>query len=262
MTDLGFDPTLPRCWWSGATSDRADPAMVRYHDDDWGRPCHDDAELFERFVLEAFQAGLSWSTILHKRDAFRLAFRGFDPAVVARFDDGDRARLMADAGIVRNRAKIDATIANAAAWLATGREFGSVDAYLEEIRQAPYMDGTWDWAMESYFRAELTTDADGTVRSATSADAVAQAMAQVLGEPWADLVARVPQPTLLVNATADYGPPGAGALVPEVNARATARMFRDGRYAKVSGNHLTMVFGGHARAVAAAIAPFAAGADR
>jgi DNA-3-methyladenine glycosylase I len=137
MTDLGFDPTLPRCWWSGATSERADPAMVRYHDDDWGRPSHDDIELFERFVLEAFQAGLSWSTILHKRDAFRLAFRGFDAAVVARFDDGDRARLMADAGIVRNRAKIDATIANAAAWLATGREFGSMDAYLATMVPGP-----------------------------------------------------------------------------------------------------------------------------
>jgi DNA-3-methyladenine glycosylase I len=137
MTDLGFDPSLPRCWWSGATSERADPAMVRYHDEEWGTPCHDDTELFERLTLEAFQAGLSWSTILHKRDAFRLAFRGFDPAVVARFDDDDRARLMADAGIVRNRAKIDATIGNAAAWLATGREFGSVDAYLATMVPGP-----------------------------------------------------------------------------------------------------------------------------
>ncbi len=137
MTDLGFDPTLPRCWWSGATGERADPAMVRYHDEEWGTPCHDDAELFERLTLEAFQAGLSWSTILHKRDAFRLAFRGFDPAGVARFDDGDRTRLMADAGIVRNRAKIDATIGNAAAWLATGREFGSVDSYLATMVPGP-----------------------------------------------------------------------------------------------------------------------------
>jgi DNA-3-methyladenine glycosylase I len=137
MTDLGSDPTLPRCWWSGATSERPDPAMVRYHDEEWGTPCHDDAALFELLTLEAFQAGLSWSTILHKRDAFGLAFRGFDPSVVARFDDGDRARLMADAGIVRNRAKIDATIGNAAAWLATGREFGSVDAYLATMVPGP-----------------------------------------------------------------------------------------------------------------------------
>ncbi len=104
--------------------------MIRYHDDEWGVPCHDDTELFERLALESFQAGLSWSTILHKRAAFRLAFRGFEPAVVARFADTDRERLMADAGIVRNRAKIAATIGNAAAWLAIRRELGSVDAYL------------------------------------------------------------------------------------------------------------------------------------
>ena len=111
--------------------------MVRYHDEEWGTPTHDDAELFELLTLEAFQAGLSWSTILHKRDAFRVAFRGFDPAVVAGFDDDDRARLLADAGIVRNRAKIDATIGNAAVWLATGREFGSVDAYLATMVPGP-----------------------------------------------------------------------------------------------------------------------------
>jgi DNA-3-methyladenine glycosylase I len=130
MTDPGFDPTLPRCSWSSAASERPDPAMIRYHDEEWGSPCHDDSELFERLTLEAFQAGLSWSTILHKRETFRAAFRGFDPAVVAAFDESDRTRLMADAGIVRNRAKIEATIGNAAAWLATGREFGSVDRYL------------------------------------------------------------------------------------------------------------------------------------
>jgi pimeloyl-ACP methyl ester carboxylesterase len=142
------------------------------------------------------------------------------------------------------------------------RTFPSAEAYLDEIRRAPYMDGTWDWAMESYFRAELAEDADGTVRSATSADAVAESMAQVLGEPWADLVARVTQPTLLVNAPADYGPPGTGAIVPEANARATVRLFREARYARASGNHLTMVFGDHARALAGEIAAFADGAER
>lgn len=142
------------------------------------------------------------------------------------------------------------------------RSFASTEAYLDEIKRAPYMDGTWDWAMESYFRAELATADDGTVRSATSADAVAESMTHVLGESWADLVARVRQPTLLVNAPADYGPPGTGAIVPEANARATARLFRDGRYATVSGNHLTMVFGVHARALAVEIAAFAAGAER
>src|SRR4051794_2001560 len=111
--------------------------MVRYHDDEWGTPCHDDVELFERLALESFQAGLSWSTILRKRDAFRAAFRGFDPAVVAGFGDPERARLMADAGIVRNGAKIDATISNAAAWLRTAAAFGSFDTYLATIVPGP-----------------------------------------------------------------------------------------------------------------------------
>jgi DNA-3-methyladenine glycosylase I len=104
--------------------------MVRYHDEEWGTPTHDDVELFERLALESFQAGLSWSTILHKREGFRSAFRGFDPPVVAGFDDVDRERLLADAAIVRNRAKIDATIGNARGWLALAAEFGSADAYL------------------------------------------------------------------------------------------------------------------------------------
>jgi DNA-3-methyladenine glycosylase I len=105
--------------------------MVAYHDTEWGVPVSDDTELFERLALESFQAGLSWSTILRKREAFRAAFRGFRPAVVAAFGDEDRARLMADAGIVRNRAKIDATIANGAAFLTVTAGFGSFGAYLE-----------------------------------------------------------------------------------------------------------------------------------
>jgi DNA-3-methyladenine glycosylase I len=106
--------------------------MVAYHDDEWGSPVHDDVELFERLALESFQAGLSWSTILRKRAAFREAFGGFDPRVVAAFDDDDRVRLMADAGIVRNGAKIDATFGNAVAFLATAAEAGSFDTYLAE----------------------------------------------------------------------------------------------------------------------------------
>jgi DNA-3-methyladenine glycosylase I len=128
---------LVRCWWSGATDVRPDPQMVEYHDNEWSVPCHDDIELFERLALEGFQAGLSWSTILHKRPAFRAAFRGFDPAVVAAFGDADRERLMADAGIVRNRAKIDATIGNAAAMLELADEFGSFDAYLTSMVPGP-----------------------------------------------------------------------------------------------------------------------------
>ena len=128
---------LVRCWWSGATNDQPDPQMVAYHDTEWGVPCHDDVELFERLALEGFQAGLSWSTILHKRAAFRAAFQGFDPRVVAAFDDADRARLLADAGIVRNRAKVDATIGNAGAVLVLADAFGSFDAYLASMVPGP-----------------------------------------------------------------------------------------------------------------------------
>jgi len=126
-----------RCAWAGADGPNPDPLMVAYHDEEWGRPIHDDTELFERLALESFQAGLSWSTILRKREAFRAAFRGFDPAVVAAFDAGDRERLMADAGIVRNGAKIDATVGNAVAFLAVAETFGSFDAYLAELVPAP-----------------------------------------------------------------------------------------------------------------------------
>jgi len=111
--------------------------MVAYHDDEWGTPVKDDTELFERLALESFQAGLSWSTILRKREAFRAAFAGFDPAAVAAFDERDVHRLMADAGIVRNRAKILATIGNAQAFLATAAEFGTFAAYLASIVPSP-----------------------------------------------------------------------------------------------------------------------------
>ena len=111
--------------------------MQAYHDEEWGVPATDDAELFERLLLECFQAGLSWRTILNKREAFRAAFRGFDPATVAAFGDADRDRLMADAGIVRNRSKIDASIGNATAFLAVVAEFGSFDSYLKSVVPAP-----------------------------------------------------------------------------------------------------------------------------
>jgi DNA-3-methyladenine glycosylase I len=100
----------PRCSW-GASA----PEYVRYHDEEWGRPLHGADALYERIVLEGFQSGLSWLTILRKREAFRAAFAGFEIAAVARFGPGDVERLMADAGIVRNRAKIEAAIANAKA---------------------------------------------------------------------------------------------------------------------------------------------------
>lgn len=119
------DPERVRCGWAGS-----DPLMVAYHDDEWGRASHDDRELFELLILEGFQAGLSWSTILRKRPAFRSAFDGFDPRVVAAYGPDDVARLLQDAGIVRNRLKVGAAISNAQAYLAMRDRHGSFDAYI------------------------------------------------------------------------------------------------------------------------------------
>jgi DNA-3-methyladenine glycosylase I len=102
---------------------------VAYHDEEWGVPIHDDRKLFEFLVLEGAQAGLSWGTILRKRENFRRAYRDFDPARVARFGEGDIKRLLSDPGIVRNRLKVSSSISNAAAFLGVQREFGSFDAY-------------------------------------------------------------------------------------------------------------------------------------
>ncbi|MEU1752894.1 DNA-3-methyladenine glycosylase I [Micromonospora matsumotoense] len=113
---------VPRCGWCTGT-----PVYVAYHDDEWGRPVHGDAPLFAHLALETFQAGLSWSTILHKRDAFRSAFDGFVPETVAGYDDTDVARLLGTEGIVRNRAKIEATIGNARLVVALA---GGLDALL------------------------------------------------------------------------------------------------------------------------------------
>ena len=104
--------------------------MVAYHDDEWGTPQHDDRALFELLTLEGAQAGLSWSTILRKREGYRRAFAEFDPESVARFDERDVERLLADASIVRNRAKVTSTVDNARAIAEVKREFGSFDAYV------------------------------------------------------------------------------------------------------------------------------------
>ncbi len=112
-----------RCWWCTAT-----PDYLAYHDDEWGRPVVDDVRLYEKLCLEGFQSGLSWLTILRKRESFRRAFAGFDPEAVARFDDGDVERLLGDAGIVRHRGKIDAAIANSRAVLDVQDRFGSLAA--------------------------------------------------------------------------------------------------------------------------------------
>jgi len=117
-----------RCKWSGD-----DPLMIAYHDKEWGVPVHDDRTLFEFLILEGAQAGLSWRTILHKRENYRKAFKNFDARKIARFDAKDVKRLLADAGIVRNRLKIAATIANAKAFLSVQKEFGPFDAYIWEF---------------------------------------------------------------------------------------------------------------------------------
>jgi len=113
---------IPRCAWGAST-----PDYVAYHDQEWGVPLHGERELFERLTLEAFQSGLSWLTILRKREGFRAAFAGFHPEVVATFGAADRARLLADTGIVRNRRKVDAAIHNARAVLDL-RNDGGLDA--------------------------------------------------------------------------------------------------------------------------------------
>ena len=113
-----------RCAW--ATT----PLSIAYHDEEWGVPVHDDTRLFEFLILEGAQAGLSWETILRKRDNYRAAFDGFDPAKVAKYDQRKVAALLQDAGIIRNRLKIDSAIGNAKSFLAVQREFGSFDEYV------------------------------------------------------------------------------------------------------------------------------------
>jgi DNA-3-methyladenine glycosylase I len=117
---------LQRCgFW-----EQGDPLMLAYHDEEWGVPCHDDGALFERLMLECFQAGLSWRTILHKRAHFSRAFDGWDPQRIAAYGDDEIARLLGDAGIVRNRMKIAAAIRNAQCFIAVQREHGTFDRYL------------------------------------------------------------------------------------------------------------------------------------
>lgn len=115
-----------RCEWAP----EGDPLYLAYHDEEWGVPSHDDRHLFEMLVLEGAQAGLSWVTILKKRGEYRKGFAGFDPAAVARFGPRDVERLLADAGIVRNRLKVESAVANARATLAVQEELGSLDAYV------------------------------------------------------------------------------------------------------------------------------------
>jgi DNA-3-methyladenine glycosylase I len=119
-----MDEARTRCFGTG------DPLMEAYHDREWGTPVHDDRELYEHLILDCFQAGLSWRTILHKRENFRRAFEGFDPGRIARYGKREIRRLLSDAGIVRNRLKVEAAVANARAFLDLAEKVGSFDEYL------------------------------------------------------------------------------------------------------------------------------------
>lgn len=131
------------CGWPAG-----DPLMERYHAEEWGVPLHDDQKLFEFMVLDAFQAGLSWRTVLHKRAHFREVFDGFDPARIAAYSDADVDRLMNDAGIIRNRAKILATISNAKLFLEVRKNFGTFDQYIWQFTSGKTIQNSWNHLTE------------------------------------------------------------------------------------------------------------------
>jgi DNA-3-methyladenine glycosylase I len=140
-----------RCPWAGQQ-----PLMQTYHDQEWGRPQHDDRVLFEFLILEGAQAGLSWSTILNKRENYRRAFHRFDAKKIARYGDEDRARLLADAGIVRNRLKVDAAISNAKAYLELCKTEGSLDAWLWRWVEGKPVVNRWRESSQVPARTELS----------------------------------------------------------------------------------------------------------
>ena len=150
---------LPRCSWA-----LGDPLMFRYHDEEWGTPVHDDRTLFEFLVLEGFQAGLSWLTILRKRENFHRAFDQFDIERVATYGPADRQRLLEDAGIVRNRLKVEATINNAQRCLEVREELGSFDRYL------------WQFTGHGTLRRPGGVTADSLVSSSPESDAMSIAL--------------------------------------------------------------------------------------
>ena len=120
-----------------------DPLMIRYHDEEWGVPLHDDRKIFEFMLLDAFQAGLSWKTVLHKRDNFRRAFDGFDVAKISGYGEADYLRLLEDSGIIRNRAKIRGAIQNALCFLEVQKEFGTFDRYIWQFTGGKTIENGW-----------------------------------------------------------------------------------------------------------------------
>lgn len=146
-----MEDALQRCPWCGT-----DPLYVAYHDEEWGVPVHDDRRLFEFLILEGAQAGLSWITVLKRREGYRRAFAGFDPARVAAFGEADVARLLADPGIVRNRAKIASAIANARAFLAVQEAFGSFAAFQWSFVDGQPLVNHWQSLAEVPARTEVS----------------------------------------------------------------------------------------------------------
>jgi len=140
-----------RCPWCGA-----DPVYMRYHDEEWGCPVHDEARHFEFLLLETQQAGLSWLTVLKKREAYRRVFAGFDPCRVARFGEDDVVRLLADPGIIRNRRKIEAAIKNAQRFLAIQERFGSFDTWLWHFTEGRTVINHWTSIGELPTSSELS----------------------------------------------------------------------------------------------------------
>jgi DNA-3-methyladenine glycosylase I len=136
-----------RCDWVGSW-ENVDPLALAYHDEEWGVPSYDDAHLFEMLTLEGAQSGLNWMLILRKREGYRRAFAGFDAAKVARFGEGDVARLLQDASIVRNRMKIESTLANARAILAVREEFGTLSDYLWRFVDGAPVQNAWQQLTE------------------------------------------------------------------------------------------------------------------
>jgi len=132
-----------RCPWPGNN-----PLMIAYHDEEWGVPLHDDQKIFEFMILDAFQAGLSWQTIINKRENFRNAFSGFDVNLIAQYNENDFERLMNDAGIIRNKAKIRATIGNAMAFIEVQKEFGTFDRYIWQFTGGKSILNQWEMLSE------------------------------------------------------------------------------------------------------------------
>ncbi len=131
---------LPRCKWAPLS----DPLYLKYHDEEWGTPQHDDLKLFELLLLEGAQAGLSWRTILYKRENFRAAFDNFDPEKIALYDEKKITALLSDTGIIRNRLKIRAAVTNAVAFLEARKEYGSFDSFIWKFVEGKPVENAWE----------------------------------------------------------------------------------------------------------------------